>query len=287
MRYFSKKEEENFLTYQHRGGKTTFEAWQVNNIWCHVEPLIPSFISANSVTLLGHLPLLMITCYFIFIHEDQTYSSLEGAPRWLICLGALAFLWFSAFDNMDGLRARRLKNGSPLGRVIDEGLDPIAYLHAINLLTWTLRLEPTYLVIFMSLVNAVNHTMEIRFVVTKNLVLNVGELGPNEIEYLFSAIIFFGGLYPNDVNVFANTMQDTFRVEHELIRDLNWKQFVAGLLGLVYVIMVFDNLFDAFKKDFWKTTYYILPLIYIISLFYLHSRLEIFQKQTQLLFLFY
>jgi phosphatidylglycerophosphate synthase len=36
---------------------------------------------------------------------------------------ALALQWFSLFDIMDGVRARRLKSGSPLGRIIDEALD--------------------------------------------------------------------------------------------------------------------------------------------------------------------
>jgi phosphatidylglycerophosphate synthase len=36
---------------------------------------------------------------------------------------ALSVQWFSQNDIMDGLRARRQKSGSPLGRIIDEALD--------------------------------------------------------------------------------------------------------------------------------------------------------------------
>ena len=42
-------------------------------------------------------------------------------PDYCMYLGAFAIQWFSIHDILDGMRARRLKAGSPLGRVIDEG----------------------------------------------------------------------------------------------------------------------------------------------------------------------
>lgn len=45
----------------------------------------------------------------------------ELVPNSYIVLAGICLQWFSLFDIMDGLRARRLKCGSPLGRIIDEG----------------------------------------------------------------------------------------------------------------------------------------------------------------------
>jgi len=36
---------------------------------------------------------------------------------------AVSLQWFSLFDVMDGMRARRTKTGSPLGRIVDEAMD--------------------------------------------------------------------------------------------------------------------------------------------------------------------
>jgi len=47
----------------------------------------------------------------------------DGLPLYAFLVVAAAFQWFSLFDVMDGMRARRLKCGSPLGRIIDEALD--------------------------------------------------------------------------------------------------------------------------------------------------------------------
>lgn len=183
-----------------------------------------------------------------------------------------AFLWFSAFDNMDGLRARRLKNGSPLGRVIDEGLDPVAYLHAVNVLLWTLRAEPSMLLLCGCFVNSVAHGMEVRFVVTKKLVLNMGEIGPNEVEFIFSGIVIFGGLYSH--NVFLNTLGATFGIQ--FLDGVTWRTCIAGLLMVLYMLMLLDSLSAALQQDFLRTLYYMLPLVYVVSLFLLHSQMAIF-----------
>ena len=49
----------------------------------------------------------------------------DPVPRALLLLGGFSLQWFSLLDIMDGNRARRLKCGSPLGRLIDEGGDTI------------------------------------------------------------------------------------------------------------------------------------------------------------------
>jgi len=46
----------------------------------------------------------------------------DPIPDYCIVLSGIALQWFSQFDIMDGMRARRLKCGSPLGRIIDEGI---------------------------------------------------------------------------------------------------------------------------------------------------------------------
>jgi phosphatidylglycerophosphate synthase len=47
----------------------------------------------------------------------------DPIPNWMFVVIAIATQWFSLNDCMDGMRARRRKCGSPLGRMIDEGID--------------------------------------------------------------------------------------------------------------------------------------------------------------------
>jgi phosphatidylglycerophosphate synthase len=55
----------------------------------------------------------------------------EVIPNWYFYLSAFCIQWFSIFDIMDGMRARRQKTGTPLGRLIDEG--NYIYILLINL----------------------------------------------------------------------------------------------------------------------------------------------------------
>ncbi len=52
-------------------------------------------------------------------------TNIETASPGLLVAAALAVQWFSQFDIMDGVRARRQKSGSPLGRIVDEALDMV------------------------------------------------------------------------------------------------------------------------------------------------------------------
>ena len=48
------------------------------------------------------------------------------------------------------------------------------------------------------LANLTFWAMEMRFILSKNLVMTVGELGPVEIELLLSVVLFFSGLFGVD-----------------------------------------------------------------------------------------
>ena len=84
--------------------------------------LIPEFLSPNAITVAGQLPALFLILY-VLTQLDLKADGTNLPPAWLFYASAAVLQWFSFFDNADGVRARRLKCGSPVGRVIDEALD--------------------------------------------------------------------------------------------------------------------------------------------------------------------
>ena len=85
---------------------------------------IPDALSPNVITLGGQVPALALAVYVL----TQVGTSLDGSvlpENWVFFLAAFATQWFSWADLMDGLRARRLKSGSPVGRIVDEAFDII------------------------------------------------------------------------------------------------------------------------------------------------------------------
>jgi phosphatidylglycerophosphate synthase len=175
---------------------------------------------------------------------------------------------------MDGLRARRLKCGSCLGRVVDEGTDLIAYLNVANLVLWMLRPGPSAWILFIGLANVPFQTMELRFMVTKKLVMIVGELGPVEIEVIFSTIIFLSGLYQGG-NLYDISVYDTFSYDF-VPRELIWKHIFMGLLAMVYLLEFVENLGGALISNFKQTSKNLVPLFVIISMSMAHSFLPSF-----------
>ena len=94
----------------------------INNVSNRLELLFPDNWTPNVITLLGNCALPLCVGLTIFMTGTKLTAEEKVDDRLLILCG-FAVLWFSQFDIMDGLRARRQKSGSPLGRIIDEALD--------------------------------------------------------------------------------------------------------------------------------------------------------------------
>ena len=65
---------------------------------------------------------------------------------------------------------------------------------------YLLRIEPTIWLFSIGLVNLPFYTMEIRHCYCKEFMMIVGEVGPVEIELIYSIILFFtGAVFGGDV----------------------------------------------------------------------------------------
>ena len=135
------------MQYKHVAPKTTWELWWLANITSHVEKALPNYWTANTVTVLGNLALPiagMITLY----HAGPKYH-VDGKddtplPSWIFFMSAFAVQYFSWGDGMDGQRARRLKCGTPIGRIMDEAGDPFQYTWIAILLGHVFRFAPGF-----------------------------------------------------------------------------------------------------------------------------------------------
>ena len=120
-------------------------------------------------------------------HLDES----PGLPAWGYVMGAACFYWFSLFDIMDGQRARRLKCGSCIGRIVDEAGDVFMYTWSSIIAGYILRLPPGILNLSYASINLAIYCMEIKFTITGSLSITaaVDEFGPVEIELLITSIM--------------------------------------------------------------------------------------------------
>ena len=156
-----------------------------------LEKLYPSTWSANTITIIGQIPPILVMLY------AWTFSLRMDAklPDWLFLLMAFGIQWFSINDCLDGMRARSRKCGSPLGRIIDEGFDQVAYSTFGCFIGYLIRLEPSMWVVCIAIVNFPFYAMEIKHSFAKNFIMIMGEIGPVETELLYTIIFFVTGAF--------------------------------------------------------------------------------------------
>ena len=171
------------VLYTHHAPKTTLENWMINNISGFIEKLFPENWTPNVITLIGNSALPITLCFFLS-NVGMKLTAEEPFESHYLIYAALAVFWFSQFDIMDGVRARRQKSGSPIGRIIDEALDMVQQASWALLCGYMFRFDNLLFEFLMVMTNTVQHTMEMRFLMFGSLSLTVGDFGPVELESL-------------------------------------------------------------------------------------------------------
>ena len=98
---------------------------------------------------------------------------------------------------MDGARARRLKCGTPIGRIIDEAGDLMIYSWFGFYVGYILKAEPGPLCSSYALINMGTFSIEMTYIITGKFDQHAGEfdLGPVEIEVIATFVFWLTGYY--------------------------------------------------------------------------------------------
>lgn len=234
MRLLSNEELETMSTYKHSADKTSLECWLIKGPLGYVERMFPSILSANTLTLMGQLPVILLL-FYIFATEGMniTPDNLIN-PRLLIACG-ICVEWFSQMDIMDGLRARRMKVGSPLGRFVDEAGDTIVMSNYSVMLAYLFCFDNIWLDFAIFFMNLTFYGEEIRFKITKSLVMVVGEISSVEVELMLSSFFVIFGYYGNEC--LQKSIGDTFGLEADSNFALIAPYRVSYAIGMVFVAL--------------------------------------------------
>ena len=118
------------------------EMFMIDNVTCHIEQALPNSWSANTFTVIGNIGM-YVAGVIALIQGGPAYGN--EMPSWVYYFAAAAITHFSWFDIMDGQRARRLKCGTPLGRIIDESGDNFIYTWSALIIGYIVKVEPGWL----------------------------------------------------------------------------------------------------------------------------------------------
>ena len=99
MQLLSQTELDTLSTYKHSTGKTRLELWMIQGPTGFAESMWPSFLSANSLTLIGQLPVLFMLLY-VFATQGLNISPDNLIdPKILLACGFIV-QWFSQIDKL-------------------------------------------------------------------------------------------------------------------------------------------------------------------------------------------
>ena len=87
-----------------------------------VEKIIPERLAPNAITMIAFA--CAITGHAILYFDTDTFEYPHYQPYSLILFGLLV-MTYHFLDGCDGKQARKINNCSPLGTILDHGLDSI------------------------------------------------------------------------------------------------------------------------------------------------------------------
>mmetsp|Transcript_9364 Transcript_9364/g.15801 ORF Transcript_9364/g.15801 Transcript_9364/m.15801 type:complete len:415 (+) Transcript_9364:39-1283(+) len=271
--YLSEEQYAQLLQYKHFAPKTPYEEFMLNRVTIHIErSCMPQWWTANTFTILGNTMLFVaggLCMYFgglsYTLNEDGSEKADdEYLPKWCFYFSAFAVQWFSWWDMMDGQRARRLKCGTPIGRIVDEAGDGIQYAWVAMIMGYVMKMEPGWLCLSFGLINLPMYSMETKFIFTGKLSITAGGdgLGPVEIELLFFLVFLTCGIF--GVSGLGKPVADL--VGDWLSDQFLWKHLLAVVFILLLSLFTIENLIDSFKINFKQTSIYMAnPVLTILN----------------------
>jgi len=239
MQQLTEDDLQNLMTYKHvTAPNDPVAEWYVQNIAIPAEPVVyPVSWTPNVITFIGNTPNIILTFYiFATIGLKMTPDEKSDDFIWMV-LAPICLHFFSWNDCMDGIRARRQRSGSALGRLVDEALDMIQQAMYMAWTGYIFRFDCLFWEALMVGTNIVFHTMEMKFIMCRKLCFTTGGIGPTEFEMIMCTIFFFSGY--NGIDSLQNTIGSTFDFTSKDvalssyaavagIADLQWKFVIGG-----------------------------------------------------------
>ncbi|CAO3597239.1 unnamed protein product [Absidia cylindrospora] len=120
--FLTQEQLENLKYYKYAAVDKSFTTkYILRHYWNAAIELFPMWIAPNLITLTG-LIFMMVNVIFAAVFNPDMDG--EG-PRWMYFSFAAGLWLYSTFDNVDGKQARRTGTSSPLGELVDHGIDAL------------------------------------------------------------------------------------------------------------------------------------------------------------------
>lgn len=185
---------DNIANHKYVAGDYTWLDNTCNPMWAMLTELLPYRMAPNLVTLLGALH-----CFVSYVLTwIEAPLGVEPIPSYVFTVNAYCLFVGYTLDCMDGKQARRTGTSSPLGHLLDHGLDCLCMLaHVASVQAWlragdTLRLQMTLQLLF--------HICQWEEYYTRILPHATGPIGVTEVNYGLALLSLLHGTIFHDMS---------------------------------------------------------------------------------------
>ncbi|CAD8097315.1 unnamed protein product [Paramecium primaurelia] len=154
---------------------------------------VPMNVAPNVLTLMGLACIILPHILFFFVMGDNFAGFI---PNWLLWLTALLHMLYMNFDNLDGKQARRTKNSSPLGMILDHNFDSMIILLQGTSMTTAMQFGNTIFSVILYIIPSVPFYIiahEEYYTHEMNLpIINAAAEGTISVAVVFAATAYYG-----------------------------------------------------------------------------------------------
>ena len=242
--HLSRDEWKTFKSYNHISSRyTKYESYLAKHFTSVIEEhLLPRSWSPNTITIIGHVPLLMVVLAAVW---RVGFSYEQEMPCYVWWTAAMAVQWADWFDHMDGQRARRLKCCTPIGRLVDEAGDQIQYVWIAFLLgyMWKLPSNSCLWLLFSSGAVVVMYVEEIEYILfgRLNLSSSINEIGSTEVNLIYSVTFFMAAIFGTS-NMNMPIVTHVTNLSTVVPHWLHWNQVIAGTYLALLLVFIVESL---------------------------------------------
>lgn len=215
----------------------------------------PLWLAPNVITVFG-LFLVFIKSALVNYYSGPTGNG--DIPGIVCILSGVLFYSYHILDLCDGKQARRTKNSSPLGMLVDHGCDTLSTFLLTTSFCCIVKLEGTYFLLLTWYIISFPFFLALwEENITGRLDLPIIN-GANEGNLIASVLMI----------VTAFIGQDKWLVKHSFFIELPLNQIVLLSLGLAAVMttfLAFKSVFTYNSNASFKGLYHLLPLLLLKS----------------------
>ncbi|OAF70547.1 hypothetical protein A3Q56_01701 [Intoshia linei] len=115
--------------------------------WDRVVEYVPKWVAPNILTLGGFLFALCSFLLFVYYDDDynaMSYASTVKIPPFVWILSSIFIFLSHTLDGIDGKQARRTNTSSPIGELLDHGIDSLVMIFIVSNFYTIFGRDPTY-----------------------------------------------------------------------------------------------------------------------------------------------